>query len=154
MFEECKCIFYGDQVEFWCLYYIELMCVKCKFDDCYNQCLKDIILVKIEFLIIEFDKMNLYLKCRDIYIIVFKVINEIFLFLKNDLRKVLENLDLIFRILGDRMKLLQEDVINSVYEIKEMCFNNCIEFQVIFGMVLIDIGKFMKEFCEDIVDVV
>lgn len=52
------------------------------------------------------------------------------------------------------MKLLQEDVINSVYEIKEMCFNNCIEFQVIFGMVLIDIGKFMKEFYEDIVDVV
>lgn len=56
------------------------------------------------------------------------MINEIFLFLKNDLRKVLENLDLIFRILGDRMKLLYEDVIKSVYDIKEMCFNNCIEF--------------------------
>lgn len=52
------------------------------------------------------------------------------------------------------MKLLQEDVIKSVYDIKEMCFNNCIEFQVIVGIVLIDIGKFMKEFCGDIVDVV
>lgn len=70
-----------------------------------------------------------------------------------DPRKVLENLDLIFRTLGDRMKLLQEDATKSVHDTKEMCLNNCTEFQATAGTVLTDIGKLMKELCEDTVDV-
>lgn len=153
MSEERKCALHGDQAESWCLYHIELMCVKCKFDDRHNQCPKDTIPARTEFPITEFDKMNLHQKCRDIYTTALKVTNETSSFSKNDPRKVLENLDLIFRTLGDRMKLLHEDATKSVHDTKEMCLNNCTEFQATAGTVLTDIGKLMKELCEDTVDV-
>lgn len=153
MSEERKCTLHGDQAESWCLYHIELMCVKCKFDSRHYHCPKDTIPAKTEFPITDFDKRNLYQKCRDIYTTAIRVENETSSFSKTDLRKVQENLDTMFRNLGDRIKSLQEDATSSVHETKEMCLNNCTEFQSTAGTVLTSIGKLMKELCGNTVDV-
>lgn len=72
----------------------------CKFENIYKVCFKKIVLIMVNFLIIDF-RRDLYEECKKIYIFVFEMEKNILIFIEKKLRLVNESLEVIFRKFRD-----------------------------------------------------